>query len=371
MGDKRWNDKLDDFSQEAIDEDLQQTQQFVTRFEAIDTSGFPEQEALNKALMVHDLRMKLEGARFKEWEMPVDQQNGIQVGLPQLANLLSFQSVKDYEDYISRLTQMPRLLDQNIVQMRKGMNDKLIPPRFLLEKVLDQCKALASQDAEKSPFAQPFSAFPKSISESDQKRLRAAGLAAIKESVLPAYARFTTFVHDEYVPQGRSEPGIWSLPHGEAYYTYLVKENTTTNLTPEEIHQLGLAQVKETEGRMLAIANELGYKDLKTFKAVIAANPKMHGQSRQQILDLYRKYIAQMSAKLPDLFDRLPKAKLEVMPIEEFREKGAPNAEYSPPPKTAHAPATLWSTPVISKNVLSSPSKVSPITKVFPAITCR
>jgi uncharacterized protein (DUF885 family) len=145
LGDKRWNDKLDDFSQEAIDRNLEETQKFLTRFEAIDTSGFPEQEALNKPLMVRDLQMQLEGARFKGWEMPVDQQNGIQVRLPQLVNLLSFQSVKDYEDYISRLTQMPRLLDQNTDQMRKGMNDKLMPPRFLLEKALDQCNAIATQ----------------------------------------------------------------------------------------------------------------------------------------------------------------------------------------------------------------------------------
>jgi uncharacterized protein (DUF885 family) len=330
LGDKRWNDKLDDFSQEAIDKDLRETDKFLARFEAIDTSGFPEQEALNKAVMVHDLQVQLEGARFKGWEMPVDQMNGIQVGLPQLVNLLSFQSVKDYEDYISRLTQMPRLLDQTVVQMRNGMNDKLMPPRFLLERVVDQSQALASQEAEKSPFAQPFSAFPKDISESDQKRLREAGLATIKESVLPAYGRFTTFVHDEYVPKGRSEPGVWSLPHGEAYYAYLVKQSTTTNFTPEEIHQLGLAQVKEIEERMLATANKLGYKDLKSFKAAVASDPKMHGQSRQQILDLFRKYIDQMFLKLPDLFDRLPKAKLEVMSIEEFREKGASSAEYFP-----------------------------------------
>ncbi len=338
LGDKRWNDKIDDFSQEAIDEDLQETQKFLTRFEAIDTSGFPEQEALNKALMIRDLQMKLEGARFKEWEMPVDQQNGVQVWLPQLVNVLSFQSVKDYEDYISRLGQMPRFLDQNIVQMRKGMNDKLMPPRFLLGKVLEQCNSLASQEAEKSPFAQPFSVFPKSISESDQKRLREAGLAAIKVSVLPAYARFTAFVRDEYIPEGRSEPGVWSLPHGEAYYTFLVKENTTTNFTPEEIHQLGLAQVKEIEDRMFATANKLGYQDLKSFKAAIAADPKMHGHSRGQILDLYRKYIEQMSGKLPDLFSRLPKAKLEVMPIEEFREKGAPAAQYQPPAQDGSRP---------------------------------
>jgi uncharacterized protein (DUF885 family) len=338
LGDKRWNDRLDDFSQEAIDKDLQEAQKFLTRFEAIDTSGFPEQEALNKALMVRDLQMQLEGARFKPWEMPVDQQTGIQLWLPQLVNILSFQSVKDYEDYISRLKQVSRLLDQTTVQMLKGMNDKLMPPRFLVEKVAGQCNALASQEPEKSPFAQPFFAFPKDISQSDQKRLREAGLAAIQDSVLPGYARFTTFVRGEYASKGRTEPGIWSLPDGEAYYTFLVKQSTTTNLTPEEIHQLGLAQVKEIEGRMLAVAIQLGYTDLKSFKAGIASDPTLHGQSRQQILDLYRKYINQMYAKLPDLFGRLPKAQLEVLPVEEFREKEAPAASYVPPAQDGSRP---------------------------------
>src|ERR1700757_1086772 len=240
LGDKRWNDKLDDVSEEAIDKDLVESQKFLTRFEAIDTGGFPPQEVLNKELMVRDLKAKLEGARFKPWEMPVDQQNGVQLYLPQLVNVLAFQSVKDYEDYISRLNQVPRFLDQTIAHMRRGMNDKLMPPRFLLEKVSDQCKNLSSDAPEKSPFAQPFTKFPAAIPEADQRRLREAGLASLRHSVLPAYVRLTKFVREEYVPKGRTEVGVWSLPDGEAYYSYLVKENTTTSLTPEQIHQLGL-----------------------------------------------------------------------------------------------------------------------------------
>jgi uncharacterized protein (DUF885 family) len=262
LGDKRWNDKLDDRSQEAIEKDLQEAQKFLARFEAIDTSGFPEQEALNKILMVRDLQMQLEGARFKPWEMPVNQENGIQLELPDLVNTLSFESTKDFDDYISRVKQIPRLLDQTTVQMRKGMNEKLMPPRFLLEKVVDQCNGIASQAPEKSPFAQPFFNFPAGISESERKRLREAGLAAIKDSVLPAYARFTAFVRDEYAPMGRVEPGIWSLPDGAARYRFDVRLMTTTGLNPEQIHQIGLKQVDEIEAEMLAVAHKLGFSDL-------------------------------------------------------------------------------------------------------------
>ncbi|HTC56516.1 MAG TPA: DUF885 domain-containing protein [Candidatus Sulfotelmatobacter sp.] len=329
LGDKRWNDKLDDFSQEAIDRDVQETQKFLTRFEAIDTSGFPEQEALNKVLMVRDLQMLVESARFKSWEMPVSQQSGIQIDLPDLVNVLSFQSVKDYEDYVSRLQQIPRLLDQTIIQMRKGMNDKLMPPRFLLEKVVDQSNSVSSQDPEKSPFAQPFLNFPKSISESDQKRLREAGLAAIKGSVLPAYGRFTVFVRDEYVPKGRTEPGIWSLPDGAAMYRHEIRRMTTTDLTPQEIHEIGLKQVDETEAEMLVLAHKLGFKDLASLNDHIKNDRRFYATSGQQVLDLYATYVREMEPELPKLFGRLPKAKLAVIPMEAARSKNAVPADYT------------------------------------------
>ena len=328
LGDKRWNDKLDDFSQQAIDDDLRESQKFLARFQAIDTAGFPEQEVLNEKLMVRDLKMKLDGARFKPWEMPVAQNQGVHLDLPQLVSILSFENVRDYEDYIARLRQMPRLFDQNVVQMRKGMAEGLMPPRFLLEKVVGQANGIGTQVADKSPFAHPFDAFPKTISEADQKRLREQGLAAIRDSVLPAYVRFAKFVREEYASKGRTEPGIWALPDGDARYAFRVKDSTTTNLTPEEIHQLGLAQVKEIDGQMLAVAHQLGYQDVKSFNAAIAKDPKLHAHSRQEILDLYRKYTDQMYPKLPGLFGRMPKAKLEIMAVEEFREKEASGAQY-------------------------------------------
>jgi len=329
LGDKRWNDKLDDFSQEAIDKDLDETRKFLTRFRDIDTSGFPEQEALNQVLMVRSLQMKLEGSQFKPWEMPVDQQNGVQIELPRLVSVLAFESVKDYEDYLSRLGQIPRLLDQTVVQMRKGMNDKLMPPRFLLEKVVNQCNAVASEELEKSPFAQPFSTFPQGISESDQKRLRAAGRAAIKESVLPAFGRFTTFVRDEYVPRGRMEPGIWSLPDGAARYRFEIRRMTTTDLTPDQIHEIGLKQVDEIEAEMLVLAHKLGFKDLASLNDHIKSERGFYGTSGQQLLELYRNYAQQMEPELPKLFGHLPKSKLIVIPMEASVSKNAVPADYT------------------------------------------
>lgn len=328
LGDKRYNDKLDDFSQKAIDDDLEQSRSFLARFEAIDTSGFPEQEVLNKQLMVRDLKISLEGARFKPWEMPVNQGSGVHIDMPQLVSILSFETVKDYEDYIARLNSLPRLFDQNIEQMLKGMAAGLMPPKILLEMVVKQSNTIATTPPDQNPFMHPFDKFPDAVPEADRKRLHDAGLAAVKGSVTPAYVKFTAFVRDEYAPKGRIEPGAWSLPDGNSWYAFRVKESTTTNLSPEAIHQLGLDQVKDIEARMVEVVHQLGYKDMKEFKAAVDANPKLHPRSREEILELYRKYEDQMYARLPQLFGRLPKAKLVVMPVEEYREKEASDASY-------------------------------------------
>lgn len=329
LGDKRWNDRLDDFSQEFVDKDLDQTRKFLARFEAIDTTGFPEQESLNKALIVRDLKMTVAGARFKTWEMPVNQENGIQIFLPDLVTTLSFQSVKDYEDYISRLRQLPRALDQITAQMRKGMADKLMPPRSLLLQAVDQCQALASATPEKSTFAQPFLKFPKDISPPDQKRLHEAGLAAVNESVLPAYTRFTAFIRNEYAPKGRSEPGIWALPDGAERYRYEIRHMTTTSMTSNEIHALGLKQVNEIEAEMLMMAHKLGFKDLATLNAHILKERRFYATSGKQLLDLYAGYVRDMEGDLPKLFGHLPKSKLLAIPMEESRSKNAVPADYT------------------------------------------
>jgi uncharacterized protein (DUF885 family) len=321
LGDKRYNDQLEDVSMAAVLADLEMTRKFRARFEAIDTSGFSEQEALNKALMVRQLERELDFAPFKEWEMPVTQISGPPVEMPQLVALLAFSNVKDYQDYIARLRKFPKVLNDTADNMRRGMADHLMPPRFLLEKVAAQCDKIATPDLDKSPFAQPLTKFPNTISQADRRRLRDETLAAIRDAVNPAYIKFAKFVREEYAPKGRTEAGIWSLPDGNARYTAMVKRSTTTDLTPEEIHQLGLKQVADVEAQMLTIAHQLGYQDLKTLNADIDKNPKLHAHSRQQILDLYRTYIDTMWKQLPSEFGRLPKAKLEVMPIERFHEK--------------------------------------------------
>jgi uncharacterized protein (DUF885 family) len=323
LGDKRYNDKLSDFSQAAIDRDLRQARLFLQKFKAIDATGFPEQEQLNRDLMVRNLRQQLEGAKYKEWEMPVTQFGGLHIDAPQLVSSLSFQTVKDYEDYIARLKQYPRLFGETTLQMRKGMKDGLMPPKILLVQVAEQTEGIAGQKPEETPFAQPIINFPKEFAAADRTRLGASVIAAIRDQVLPAYAAFAKFVRGEYAPKGRTEIGVWALPQGGERYEFSVRRQTTTRMSPEEIHQLGLREVARIEAEQLTIARQLGFSDLKSFKESLKKNPEVHAKSRQQILDEYRTYTDQMWKRLPEMFGRLPKAKLEILPVEAFREKTA------------------------------------------------
>jgi len=328
LGDRRWNDKSSEVSQAAVDRDLAKSREFLARFEAIDTTGFPEQEALNKTLMVRDLRQGLDNARFEGWLTPVNQMGGIHLDAPQFTALLPFETVKDYEDYATRLQNLPGQIDGTIAFMRDGMKKHLMPPQFLLGKVADQASGIAGRKPEESPFAMPLGKMPETFAAADKERLRTAILAAIKDQVIPAYTRFATFVAKEYAPAGRTEVGLWSLPDGEARYAARVKTSTTTAMTPEEIHQLGLREVARIEGEMLAIAKQLGFADLKSFNASLGTNEALKAKSGDQIVALYRQHIDEMQAKLPQLFGRLPKAKVEVVPMEDYRAASAAAADY-------------------------------------------
>ncbi|HLX84302.1 MAG TPA: DUF885 domain-containing protein [Terriglobales bacterium] len=329
VGDDRYNDRLSDFSDKAIADDIEHTRQALARFEAIDVTGFPEQERLNHALMVRSLREGIDGAQFKDWEMPATQFGGIHLGYAGLPFDSPFRNLKDYEDYLARLHQLPVVLDQAMGHMRDGLRDHLMPPKYLLEKVSSQAQGIADDTLEKSPFTSPLKKFPESIADADRKRLTTAIEAAVKNEVAPAYAKFAKFVRDDYAPHGRLDPGVWALPDGAARYRFAVRHQTTTDFNPDKIHELGVKSVAEIETQMLAIAKAQGFSDLKSFNEHIRHDPKLFATSGQQLFDLYTHYRDQMYGKLPELFGRLPKNKLDVVPMESYRAASAPPADYS------------------------------------------
>lgn len=329
IGDKRYNHRLSDLSDHAIAEEIAHTRNALKEFEALDTAGFTEDEKLNCTLMVRSLRSDLDRAQFKDWEMPATQFGGIHLEYASLVFDTQFHTPKDYDDYIQRLHQLPRVLDQAIGHMRVGLRDHLMPPKYLLEKVSTQAQEIADDPLDKSPFTDPLRKFPEGIAEADRKKFREAIEGAVKNEVAPAYGKFAKFVREDYAPHGRLDPGIWALPDGEARYRFAVRQQTTTDLGPDEIHQLGLKSVAEIETEMLKIAQAQGFSDLKSFNAHIRQDPTLHAKSGQQLLGLYTKYRDQMYEKLPQLFGTLPKNKLAVVPMESYRSPDGVPADYS------------------------------------------
>jgi uncharacterized protein (DUF885 family) len=329
LGDGRYNDRLSDSSPEFFQSDIALKRRFLTRYEGIDPAGFSRQDALSRELMIRQLRLEIEGAQFKQWEMPVNQMGGLHLELPDLVELTPFNTVADYDNYLARLHQVPHAFDQLIVNMRQGLRDGLMPPRYLLEKVAAEADDVASKTGENSPFAKPVKAFVAAVPTPEQKRLRDGVLAAIAEQIVPSYQRFAAFVRDEYAPHGRTDPGIWSLPDGAARYRFAIRYITTTDKTPEEIHALGLKQIDEVEAEMIAVAHKLGFKDLASLNDHIKTDRRFYATSGQQVLDLYTNYARDMEPELPKLFGNLPKSKLTVIPMEASRSKNAVPADYS------------------------------------------
>ncbi|SSS39074.1 signal peptide [Acinetobacter baumannii] len=328
LGDLRYNDRWTEISKTQIEKDKKTTQNFLKRFEAIDSTGFSATDQLNKDLMIYQLKETLKNYDLKLYEMPFNQMWGLHLQFPGFISSIPFDNVKQYQDYTARLKQIPLILDQGIQLAKQGQKDGLIPPKYLLEKVAKQIDSIATPAGADSVFASPLKQFPSNISKAEQERLSREILQAIDQNVRPAYQKLGTFIQKDYLPYGRQHEGIWSLPNGDELYRFYVENNTTTSESPETIHQLGLKEVARIEAEMLKIAKAQGFNDLKSFQQSLKTNPAVFPKSREEILEIYRGYIAQMQPELPKLFGLLPKNKVEVLPVEQYREKEAAGAEY-------------------------------------------
>jgi uncharacterized protein (DUF885 family) len=319
FGDFRYNDKLADYSLAAIAARHSADQAMLARLEAIPTTGFSDQDQLSHDLLIRVLRQRMDDYDLKEFEMPINQQNGIHTGLADLPLSVPFDSVKHYEDYIARLHQVPRVLSQATEVLRAGMKDNLMPVRFLLEKLPIQCQGIIEAD----PFLLPTKKFPATISPEDQKRLTQQITDTVNADVLPAYKTFATFLATEYAPKGRTNLSITSLTDGQRRYQNDIYARTTTHLTADEIHQIGLREIDRIQAEMTVIAKKQGFADLASFRESLKTNPKYLPTSSDQILDDFRRYIAQMEPKLPLLFGLLPKSPVTVEAIPAFQAAAA------------------------------------------------
>jgi uncharacterized protein (DUF885 family) len=318
-GDYRYNDKLAEYSLAAMVQRDKTNREFLARIEAIPSTDFSEQDQLSRDLLIRMLEQRVADFDLKEYEMPINQQNGVHTSLADLPLSVPLDSVKHYEDYIARLHQIPRVLSQTTEVLRAGMKDKLMPVRFLAEKLPVQCQGIIDSD----PFLQPTKKYPASISAEEQKRLTQEITDAINGDVIPAYKTFANFLRTEYAPEGRTTLSVMSLADGKKRYENDIYARTTTRMTADEIHQLGLREMERIEAEMTVIAKKEGFADLASFRASLKTNPKYVPTSADQILDDFRHYIAQMEPKLPELFTLLPKSPVTVEAIPAFQAAAA------------------------------------------------
>jgi uncharacterized protein (DUF885 family) len=327
-GDYRYNERMNDYSLAEVDRQHQRDVDFLTRLKAIPTNGFPEQDALSHQVMQRMLEQRIANYGFKEYEMPVNQMDGPQVHLADLPLAVPFDTVKQYEDYISRLHQIPRVFTEVEGVLRAGKKDGLMPVRFLLEKVPAQCQGVIAAD----PFLKPTTKFPSSIPVDEQHRLTNEITAAVIKEVLPAYLAFGNFIAEEYAPSGRTTLAVTALPGGEQRYLNDIHARTTlTKVTPDQIHQIGLREIDRIEAEMLAVAHRAGFADLAAFRESIHNDPRYRPTSPEQIVADFRKYIDQMRPKLPELFGFIPSSPVTVEPMPDFQPGNATHYQTGTP----------------------------------------
>jgi uncharacterized protein (DUF885 family) len=319
FGDYRYNALLGKYSLAELSRQHAESDDFLRRLQAIPTDGMGDKDLLSHRVMERQLEREDVNYSLKNYEMPVNQQNGLHTRLADLPLSVPFDSVPHYQDYIARLHQVPRVLDETTEVLKQGEKDGLMPPKLVLEKLPGQCDGIVSAN----PFLLPTKKFPASFSDADKKRLTDEITKAINGDVFPAYKKFADFLRSDYNTKGRDNLSIESLPDGKRRYAEAVKMMTTLNVTPEEVHAIGLKEVDRITAEMTKLAQTQGYKDLASFRAAINSDPKWSPKNEQQIIDDYSKYIHQMEPKLPELFGLLPKSPVTVEPIPEFNKAAA------------------------------------------------
>jgi uncharacterized protein (DUF885 family) len=330
VGDYRYNDQLGDYSLAATAARHERDLADLARIKAIDDSGFPEQDLISHDLFLRQLQQRVEDYDLKEYEMPLSSSGGgggIHASVADLPLSMPFDSVKHYEDYIARLHQIPKAFLQVEDVLRAGVSDHLVPVRFIAEKIPDQAQGVITAN----PFFIPLKKFPSSFSDADKGRLTDEITSTVNNEVFPAYRQFAAFVTTDYIPYTRTTLSINSLGGGKRRYQATLRRFTTTDLTAAQIHEIGLKEVVRITAEMTALAKANGYKDLASFRDHVENDPKYKPASADAIVDDFRKYIAQMQPRLPELFDLLPKTAVTVEPIPAFQAAAATHYQGGTP----------------------------------------
>jgi uncharacterized protein (DUF885 family) len=315
LGDRRYNDRWEDVSRAAFEARHRHALDTLKNLQAIDRAQLSAGDQLNYDLFKKEYEEAADEYQFHLFLMPLDQRGGIQTA-DNLADVLRFQTAKDYEDWIARMNAFPAYMSQTMALMREGMRERVLRPKILMQRVLSQIDKQIVNDPQDSPFFRPFKKFPNNLPNADRERLTNAAREAISRNIVPQFKTLRTFFVGEYLPASFDQVGIWQIPNGDAAYAALVHRHTTTNLTPREIHEIGLAEVKRIHGEMEKIMAQVGFKgSLQDFFKYLRTDPQFFYKTPDELLIAYRALAKRIDPNLVKVFKTLPRTPYGVVPI--------------------------------------------------------
>ena len=325
VGDSRYDDRLTDMSETAIERRRQHARDLVGRVQAIDRSKLSDANKTNYDLFLLEAERAVEGQRFRRDFVQITQRGGIYSQMASLARQVPKTAARDYENFIKRLEQVPQAVDQDIALLRKGLAAGITPPRITLRSTAELIANHIADDPTRTPvYEQLFATEP----PDPALKTRAAGV--IREKVIPAYRKLHRFFTNEYYPAARESIGLSSVPNGRDWYAYLVKSYTTTNLTSDEIHNLGLSEVKRIRAEMERVKESTGFKgSLAEFFTFLRTDPRFYHTDRESLLVAYRDIAKRIDPELPRLFGTLPRLPYGIVAVPEYSEKTQTTAYYN------------------------------------------
>lgn len=347
VGDERYNDQLPNFfSPEYRDESIAFSQNWLKKFEAINPDDVTGQTRLSYDIMVRSLKLDLEGNQFRTDLMPLNQFGNIVGSFAQLGSGTSaqpFKTVQDYDNWFKRASKVPELLAQMQVNMREGMKIGMVQPKVLMIKVLPQLDDIAKDKLDENIFWLPIKNIPASFSAADKSRLTEQYRTLITQQINPSIKQLRTFVNDEYLPACRDTVGMQGLPDGQAIYAYRAKASTTTDLTPKQLHEIGLSEVARIHGEIRKIMAETKFKgSLQDFFHFMDTDKQFEYKDEQALLDRFNALRVKIDKKIPEFFAVTPKAGFEIRPIEAFRAASSAGGEYQGPSEDGTRPGIFY-----------------------------
>lgn len=347
IGDHRYDDQLaNDISPAHIAAVLAFDRKYLEAVQKFDPGALSPQDRLSWEIFVSERRNAIASAQFPFQWLPVNQLFSIPALMPVLGsgtNAQPFATAQDYDEFLARISDYVVWSDQSIVNMREGIRHNIVYPRVVMEKVQAQLAELIAADPKQSLFYLPVTKFPEAISSADRARLEKAYIRAITQQLNPSYQRLHDFVRDEYLKPARSTVAWSELPEGAKWYAFLVQASTTTTLSPDYIHELGVKEVARIRSEMEQVKAQVGFKgDLQAFFKFLQDDPRFYYTKADDLIQGYRELKKSIDARLPAFFADFPKADYEVRPVEPFRAQSAAGAMYQSPSADGSRPGIFY-----------------------------